>query len=57
LSWSKDNDIGRQKSDDERKKEQKYRTGRKKVLKPNRGLKSTLEKKRCMIYIVLLMGM
>jgi hypothetical protein len=30
--------MGRQKSDDEGKKEQKYRTGKKKFLKPSRRL-------------------
>jgi hypothetical protein len=36
--------VGRQKSDDEGKKEQKLRAGKKKVLKPNRGLKSRVHR-------------
>jgi hypothetical protein len=36
-SWSKEIDIGEKKSDDGGKKEQKYRTGRKKGLKAKSG--------------------
>jgi hypothetical protein len=38
--WSKENDNGGKKSNDEGKKEQKYRTGRKKVLVAKSGFEN-----------------